>query len=44
VTAAMVDRERDGRFNLVSSALNTFHIINYLSFQKMYPQGKHELA
>ena len=44
VTAAIVDRERDGRFNLVSSALNTFHMINYLSFQKMYPQVMAEPA
>lgn len=38
VTAAIVDKESDGRFNLVNSARNTFHIINYQSFQKMYLQ------
>ena len=43
-TAAIVDSERDGRFNLVSSALNTFHLITHPSFRKMCPQVRHELV
>ena len=37
VTAAIVDIESDGRRSLINSALNTFHIITHLSFQKKYP-------
>ena len=44
VTAAIVEIESEGRFNLVNSALNTFHIITHPSFQKKYLPKMHVLA
>ena len=44
VTAAIVEIESEGRFNLVNSALNTFHIITHPSFQKKYLPKMHALA